>query len=203
MRWHVISAVLTRNVKLYFSGVLGYLVLIAFVLCCAVLAFSRQFFADNLANLDQLSQGFPWLLLFFVPAITMATWAEEKRSGTDAILFTLPASNWEIVLGKYLAVVSVYSVALIFSTTQLIALSMIGNPDWGVVTATYLGYWCAGAALLTIGMLASSLTNNTTVAFVLGSLFCAIPVLVFGPYLRGYLDLERLGIAWNLRDFRL
>ncbi|MCH2182556.1 MAG: Gldg family protein [Mariniblastus sp.] len=203
MRWHVISAVLTRNVKLYFSGVLGYLVLVAFVLCCAVLAFSRQFFADNLANLDQLSNSFPMLLLFFVPAITMSTWAEEKRSGTDAILFTLPASNLEIVLGKYLAVVAVYTVALLFSTTQLIALKMIGNPDWGIITATYLGYWLAGIGLLTIGMFASSLTSNSTVAFVLGALFCAIPVLLFGPYLRGYLNLERLGLAWNLRDFTL
>ena len=100
MRWHVISAVFSRNVKLYFSGVLGYLVLIAFVLCCAVMAFSRQFFADNLANLDQLSHGFPLLLLFFVPAISMSVWAEEKRSGTDAILFTLPASDLEILLGR-------------------------------------------------------------------------------------------------------
>lgn len=203
MRWHVISAVFSRNVKLYFSGVLGYLVLIAFVLCCAVMAFSRQFFADNLANLDQLSHGFPLLLLFFVPAISMSVWAEEKRSGTDAILFTLPASDLEILLGKYFAVAAVYTIALLFSTTQLIALRMIGNPDWGVIFATYLGYWMAGLALLSVGMFASSLTSNSTVAFVLGSLFCAIPVLLFGPYFRGYINLEMLGIDWNIKDFSL
>ncbi|MDG2469219.1 MAG: Gldg family protein [Pirellulaceae bacterium] len=203
MRWHVISAVFSRNVKLYFSGVLGYLVLIAFVLCCAVMAFSRQFFADNLANLDQLSHGFPLLLLFFVPAISMSVWAEEKRSGTDAILFTLPASDLEILLGKYFALVAVYTIALVFSTTQLIALKMIGNPDWGVIIATYFGYWMAGLALLSVGMFASSLTSNSTVAFVLGSLFCAIPVLLFGPYFQGYINLEMLGIDWNMKDFTL
>ncbi|MCH2179904.1 MAG: Gldg family protein [Mariniblastus sp.] len=203
MRWHVISAVSSRNVKQYFSGVLGYLVLIAFVLCCAVLAFSSQFFADNLANLDQLSQRFPLLLLFFVPAISMSVWSEERRSGTDAILFTLPASNVEILLGKYIAVSVVYSIALLFSATQLVALSIIGNPDWGVIFSTYIGYWLAGLALLSVGMFASSLTSSSTVSFILGSLFCAIPVLVFGPYFRGYVNLEILGIDWNLRDFTL
>ena len=91
-RWHVVSAVFWRNVKQYFSGPLGYLFIVVFVTVCAVLAFSPQFFADNLANLDQLSRWFPQLLLFIIPAITMSVWAEEKRQGTDSILFTLHLS---------------------------------------------------------------------------------------------------------------
>ena len=203
MRMHVISAVFWRNVKQYFSGVLGYVFLIVFVLACAVLAFSRQFFADNLATLDQLSQSFPMLLLFIIPAITMGTWADERRMGTDAILFTLPASDVEIMLGKYLAAAAVYTIALVFSMMQLIALRMIGIPDWGVIATTYLGYWVAGLSLITLGMFASSLTSSSTVAFVLGATFCAIPVLLFGPYFRGMEPLERLGVAWHLKDFTL
>ncbi len=205
--WHVVSAVFWRNVKQYFSGPLGYLFIVVFVTVCAIMAFSPQFFADNLANLDQLSRWFPILLLFFVPAITMTVWADEKRQGTDSILFTLPASDFDILLGKYLAVAAVYTVALLFSTSQLVVLQLIGDPDWGVIFTTYLGYWLAGLALLSIGMFASSLTRSATVAFVLGALFCAIPVLI-GYYFRGvvwvdWIRLERLGFDWNLRDFTI
>jgi ABC-2 type transport system permease protein len=201
-RWHVVSAVFWRNVKQYFSGVLGYLFIVVFVTVCAMMAFGQQFFADNLANLDQLSRWFPILLLFFIPAVTMGVWADEKKQGTDAILFTLPATDFEILLGKYLSVAAVYTVALLFSTTQLIALSLIGNPDWGVIAATYLGYWLSGLSLLAVGMFASSLTNSPTVAFVLGAIFCAIPVLI-GYYFRGFVEFEKLGIDWNLRDFTI
>ena len=168
IRWHVISAVGSRNLKQYFSSVLGYVIIVAFVAVSAILTFSQQFFADNLANLDQLTIWFPMLLLFLAPAISMSVWADERRLGTDAILFTLPASDLEILLGKYFAVAAVFTISLLFSMTQLIALNALGEPDWGVIAATYFGYWLSGLALLSIGMFASSLTESSTVAFVLG-----------------------------------
>jgi ABC-2 type transport system permease protein len=200
MRWHVISAVFWRNTKQYFTSIIGYLFIVVFVTVCALLAFDGKFFTNNLATLDQLNQYFPLLLLFLVPAITMNTWAEERRQGTDAILFTLPASDFEILLGKYLSVVAVYSIALLFSLTQLVALANIGQPDWGVVATVYLGYWLAGCALLSVGMFASSLTRSNTVAFIFAALFCALPVLA-GSYFRGVVGVERLGVEWHLRDF--
>ncbi|MGI9518007.1 MAG: DUF7088 domain-containing protein, partial [Pirellulaceae bacterium] len=202
LRWHVVSAVFSRNFKQYFTSVLGYLFIFVFVTVCAALTFSQQFFADNLANLDQLSKYYPFLLLFFIPAVTMGIWADEKKQGTDAILFTLPASDLEILLGKFLSVVAVYSVALLFSGTQLIALARLGNPDWGVIATTYLGYWLAGVALLSIGMFASALTRSTTVAFVIGALLCAIPVL-FGSLMEGNRFFESYGVSGQLRDFTL
>lgn len=190
IRPQVIGAIFWRNVKSYFSGVLGYLIIVAFVTICALLAFSQAFFANNYASLDELSKVFSWLLLFLIPAITMGAWAEEHKSGTDVLLFTLPASSWEILLGKYLAVSAVYTVALLFSVTQLIPLAMLGQPDWSVVVSTYYGYWLSGLALLSIGLFASSLTRDSAVAFVLGMLFCAVPVLS-NYFLQGvpYLDL--------------
>lgn len=175
----VISAVYWRNVKSYFSGIIGYLFIVVFVVTGAILAFSSLFFANNLANLDQLTNWFPLLLLFIVPAITMGTWAEEKKQGTDELLFTLPASDFEVLFGKYLSVLTVYTVALLFSSMHVAVLCYIGNPDLELMFATYLGYWLAGAALLAAGMFASSLTGNTPVAFVLGAIICSIPV--FGP----------------------
>lgn len=200
--WNVISAVFWRNVKQYFSGPLGYVFIVVFVTVCAVMAFSPKFFGNNLATLDQLSELYPMLLLFFIPAITMSVWAEERRQGTDSILFTLPASDGDILLGKFLAVVAVYTIALLFSLTQVFVLEILGNPDGGVLLATYAGYWLAGVALLAVGMFASSLTQSATVAFVLGAILCSIPVLI-GQYFRGYVAIERFGFDWNLRDFTL
>ncbi len=200
-RPHVVWAIFTRNLKNYFTSVLGYLFIIAFVTVSALLTFSNQFFADNQANLDQLSQYFPILLLFFVPAITMSIWADEIRQGTDAILFTLPASDLEILLGKYLSAIGTYSIALVFSLTQLIALASISSPDWGVLAATYMGYWLAGTSLIAIGMFASSLSGSATVAFILAALFCQIPVLLT-QYVGGNF-LGQLSIGWHLKDFSL
>ncbi len=202
IRFYVVFAIFSRNFKQYFTSVLGYLFIFVFVTLCAILTFSPQFFVDNLANLDQLNKYFPVLLLIFIPAITMSVWADEKKQGTDAILFTLPASDLEILAGKYFAVVAVYSVALLFSGTELIALETLGSPDWGVIATTYIGYWLAGVAMLAMGMFASSLTSSTTVAFVIGAILCAIPVMI-GYVFAGYQTLDSYGVGPQLRDFSL
>lgn len=199
-RPYVISAIASRNIKTFFTSVIGYLFIVVFVVVSGIIAFGPRFFADNLATLDQLTDAYPLLLLFLIPAITMGVWSDEKKQGTDAILFTLPASDLEILVGKYLSVVVVYLAALVFSLTQLVALASIGNPDWGVILSTYLGYFLSGIALLSIGMFASSLTSNTTVAFVLGALFCSIPVFI-GTIAPGSQFLQSLSLSWQLREF--
>ncbi len=178
VRPHVICAVFFRNLASYFSGLLGYVVIVAFVVIAAALAFDAEFFASNSATLDQLTKNFPALLVFLIPAITMTSWADERKLGTDELLFTMPATDFEILIGKYKAVFSVYTIALLFSCTNLVMLNIIGNPDPGVQVTTYIGYWLAGAALVSAGMLASSLTSNAAVAFVLGAVFCSVPVFI-------------------------
>ena len=100
LRAPVVTAICRRNLASYFSGILGYLFIVVFVVAGAILAFNPQFFANNACNLDQLSSRFPLLLLFLVPAITMTAWADEKKLGTEELLFTLPASDGEILAGK-------------------------------------------------------------------------------------------------------
>ncbi len=180
IRANVILAVTKRNFRSYFSGILGYLFIIVFCVAASVMAFNSQFFAANQVNLDQLSQQFPLLLLFLIPAITMTTWSDERKLGTDELLFTLPATEVEILLGKYLSVLGVYTVALVFSMVSWITLERLGVPDYQQLLSCYFGYWLSGAALLSIGMLASSLTNSATVAFVLGVVFCCVPVFIGG-----------------------
>ena len=175
MKWHVLDAVFKRNFVAYFSNPTGYVFICVFVLLGSLAAFwPPEFFNANLANLDQLNRYLPFILLVFVPAITMSVWADERRQGTDELLLTLPASDWEVVFGKYLAAVGIYTVALAFSCVcNLVVLLRWGTPDAGLFLSNYLGYWFTGIAMLAVGMVASFLTSNLTVGFILGVLFNA------------------------------
>ncbi len=207
MNTGVLSAIFKRNFTSYFLNPTGYVFICVFVLLSSLAAFwPSEFFTANLANLDQLNKYFPLIMLIFIPAITMSIWAEERRQGTDELLLTIPATDFDVVMGKYLAAVAIYVVALLFSITcNFTLLSYLGNPDVGLFASTYLGYLLCGLAMLSIGMVASFLTSNITVGFVLGTLFNAIPVsleyaeVVFDPALA--LKVKAYGIAEQLRDF--
>jgi ABC-2 type transport system permease protein len=182
MNFHVISAIFRRNFVSYFSNPTGYVFICVFVLASSFAAFwPSEFFNANLANLDQLNRFLPFVLLFFIPAITMGLWADERRQGTDELLLTIPAADFEVVLGKYLAAVAIYTVSLLFSlVSNFVVLSTLGIPDFGLICGTYFGYWIVGLAMIATGMVASFLTGNLTVSFVLGAVLNA--PIVFAAY---------------------
>ncbi|MEM8945006.1 MAG: Gldg family protein [Planctomycetota bacterium] len=182
MNFNVLKSIFKRDFVSYFSSPTGYVFICVFVVLSALATYwPPEFFSSNLANLDQLSRWLPFIMLVFIPAITMSIWAEERRQGTDELLLTVPATDFDVVLGKYLAGVAIFSVSLMFSAFSIFLMFKwgLGDPDGGLFVSTYIGYWFIGIAMIAVGMVASFLTDNLTVGFILGMMF-NMPLAIFG-----------------------
>jgi ABC-2 type transport system permease protein len=177
-----VKPIFKREFVGYFRTPVAYVFLIAFLLMSVGLAFSRfgGFFRNGVASLDVYFGFFPWLFLFIVPAAGMRLWSEEKRSGTSELLFTLPVTVLEAVVGKFLAGWAFLSLAVVLSFPMALTIGYLGSPDWGVVLSSYLGAILMAGGYLGVCSLTSALTKNQVVSFVVS--LCACAVLVFLGY---------------------
>lgn len=149
--------------------------LIAYILIVVFLGFSGFFtwlygadvFYTNQASLNQFFGIAYWSFFFFIPALTMRMFAEEKNTGTIELLLTKPISDWQLVAGKYLACLGLVAIALLLSLPYYISVAILGPIDHGAVWSGYLGILLMSSAYIGLGLLASSVTNNQIVAFLL------------------------------------
>lgn len=162
----------------YFRSPVAYVILVVFLVASVGLAFFvGNFFKANLATLESFFVFHPWLFLFLIPAVGMRLWAEEKRTGTVELLFTLPVTTLEAVLGKFLAGWAFLSLAILLSFPMALTVGYLGDPDWGVILSSYFGSLLMAGGYLSVCALTSSLTKNQVISFVISLLACL--VLVF------------------------
>ena len=167
-----------KELRSYFNGPMAYIFLIIFSLVNGYF-FSNTFFIFGQSDMRALFQIIPLVYLFFIPAISMSIIAKEKNSGTMEVISTLPIKEYEFVLGKYFASITLILVALILTGVHLANLIAVGsNIDYGAVFTGYLGLFLAGSVYASMGIFASSLTDNPVIAFIIAIFFVLFFFLV-------------------------
>ncbi|HCA79490.1 MAG TPA: ABC transporter [Bacteroidetes bacterium] len=180
-----INAIMRREVKSYFNSAIAYVVIVVFL---AIVGWfhTSNLFLSNVATMRLLFELVPIVFLFVVPAVTMRLLSEEKKSGTIELLTTKPLHDAEIVLGKFLAAWALIGVALLLTLVYYITIAALGKIDNGPVVGGYLGLMLMAGVYVAIGLLASSLTENQVIAFIIGfvfvfTLFMLDKVLIYIP----------------------
>ena len=162
-----------RELSSYFGTPIAYVFLAIFVFLSGIFAFYiGNFFERGQADLQSFFQFHPWLYLFLIPALAMRLWAEERRAGTIELLLTLPVKMGEAVVGKFLAAWAFTAIALALTFPLWLTVNFLGDPDNGVVIASYLGSLLMAGAFLAIGSCISALTRNQVIAFVVSGVVC-------------------------------
>ncbi len=166
-----IKHIFKKEYKAYFVSPIAYIVISVFLIIVGWLFFST-FFLDRQASLTRLFTLLPITFAFIIPAVTMRLFSEEINIGSYEILHTLPVSNQEIIIGKFLAAVAFIGVMLSPTIVYALSTAFLGDLDWGPVIGGYLGAILLGAAFSAIGLMASSLTRNQVVAFIISMAVC-------------------------------
>lgn len=178
-----LRAVFLREFHGYFATPLAYVFIVIFLFTTGTFAFYiGNFFDAGRADLAVFFSFHPWLYLFFMPAIAMRLWAEEQKTGTLEILMTLPMGLMSAVLGKFLAAWLFAAIALGLTFPIWITVNVLGDPDNGVIVASYIGSFLMAGGYLAIGACLSAATSNQVIAFVTG-VFVAFIFTVSGSAL--------------------
>ena len=163
-------AISKRELRAYFTTPLAYVFIVIFVALNGVTAFYfGALFDRGQADMQPLFGFLPWLYLFLIPAVAMRLWAEERKAGTLELLMTLPVSTFDAVFGKFLAAWIFAGIALSLTFPVWITVNYLGDPDNGVIIASYLGGFLMAGSYLAIGGFVSAMTRNQVIAFVIGA----------------------------------
>src|SRR6185503_2631466 len=177
-----IGIIVRRELASYFATPLAYVFIIIFLVLTSVFTFSLgNFYERGQADLQPFFSFHPWLYLFLVPAISMRLWAEERKSGSLELLMTLPVTLLEAVIGKFLAAWAFTGVALALTFPIWITVNYLGQPDNGVILASYIGSFLMAGGYLSIGACISAMTKNQVIAFVVSVVVCFLFTISGAP----------------------
>lgn len=175
-------ALLNKEIRSFLSSVIGYVVIAVFLLLTGLFMWgfpgNLQVLDGGYATLSTLFYVAPWVFMFLVPAITMRSFSEEKRTGTIELLFTRPLTDVQIVLAKYFAGVVLVLLALVPTLVYYYSVYQLGSPpgniDQGGTWGSYLGLFFLGAGFTSIGIFASAISDNQVVAFIVALFLCFV-----------------------------
>ena len=178
-----------RELGGYFATPVAVVFIVIFLALQGVLTFNLgNFFDRNQADLAPFFNFIPWVFLLLVPAITMRLWAEERRLGTIEMLLTLPITQTQAVLGKFLAAWVFCAIALVLTFPFVVTVNILGSPDSGVIATGYFGALLVAGGFLAIGSALSAATKNQVIAFVLGVAVCFIFEVASYPLVTDFLS---------------
>ncbi|MFP3942602.1 MAG: ABC transporter permease subunit [Alphaproteobacteria bacterium] len=184
-----------RELLGYFATPLAYVFIVIFLLTMGGFTFYfGGFYEQGIATLESFFTFHPWLYLFLIPAISMRLWAEERKTGTIELLLTLPVPVWATVLGKFFAAWAFAGIALLLTFPIWITVNYLGDPDNGVILASYVGSFLMAGAYLSIGACISSMTNNQVIAFVVSVVVCFLFTVSGLPIVTDVMDAVLPGV---------
>jgi ABC-2 type transport system permease protein len=200
-----------RELGSYFATPVASVFIVIFLVLQGALTFNLGNFLDrNQADLQPFFAFIPWVFLLLVPAVTMRLWAEERRLGTIELLLTLPITQTQAVLGKFLAAWAFCGLALLLTFPFVVTVNILGRPDNGVIACGYLGSMLVAGAFLAMGSALSAATKNQVVAFVLAVALCFVFAVASYPLVTDFLGTHtpalsdiarRIGVLDRFQDF--
>jgi gliding motility-associated transport system permease protein len=194
-------AVAGRELGAYFATPVAAVFIVIFLVLQGALTFDvGNFFARGQADLDPFFAFLPWVFLLLVPAVAMRLWAEERRLGTIELLLSLPVTEAEAVVGKFLAAWAFCALALLLTFPIVLTVNYLGSPDNGVIVSGYLGALLVAGAFLAVGIAASALTRNQVIAFVLGVAACFLFAVASFPLVGNFLARTAPALATLVRE---
>jgi ABC-2 type transport system permease protein len=175
-------ALYKKEISGYFSSLTGYVVIIVFLMASGIFMWvvpgQNNVFDAGYSTIDTFFVLSPWVFMFLIPAITMRLFSDEIRSGTMELLMTRPISDTSVVMAKYTAALTIATISILPTFIYFSSVYHLGNPigniDMGGTWGSYIGLLSLAAIYVSIGVLASALTNNQIVAFIMAVVFIFI-----------------------------
>jgi ABC-2 type transport system permease protein len=188
---HETKAISRREWSYLLSSVLGVVFLAIFLSAIGHLTFEPgrgSFFLRGQTDLKPFFDYLPWVMAFFIPAMSMRLWAEERKSGSIEFLLTLPVTTRQAVWGKFWAAWKFLGLTMLLTFPIVLTLFFLGSPDSASVVSGYLGAWLLAGQMLSIGLFASAISKNQVTSFILGSVLLVLFLMFDSPAVVDVLD---------------